>query len=78
MNAKTELNNKIDKLNENFDRLISDNELNINSIENLAIGSVNDIKNIINAHLKELIDKRVNEKELITKKNKSGKKEDLN
>ena len=68
----------INNLDTNFNRLISNDGLDINSIEELAINSIDDCKSIINTHIEELISKSINKHELITKKNKSGKKKDSN
>ena len=68
----------INNLDTNFIRLISNDGLDINSIEELAMNSIDDCKSIINTHIEELISKSINEHELITKKNKSGKKKDSN
>ena len=64
----------INNLDTNFNRLISNDGLDINSIEELAMNSIDDCKSIINTHIEELISKSINEHELITKKNNSGKK----
>ena len=68
----------INNLDTNFNRLISNDGLDINSIEELAMNSIDDCKSIINTHIEELISKSINEHELITKKNNSGKKKDSN
>lgn len=78
MNIKSEINNKINELDYNFDKLITEDKLNIDSIENLALKNIEDIKSIINNHIEELIVKKVDEKELIVKKNENGMKKDLN
>lgn len=78
MDTKKILNEKIDKLDDEFDKLIKDNKLDINSIESIALESVGDLKSIINEHIEELIVKRIDEKELINKKNKNGKKKNIN
>lgn len=67
----------INSLDANFNKLISNDSLDINSIEELAVNSIDDCKIIINNHIEELISKNINEQKLITKKNKSGKKKDL-
>ena len=67
----------INNLDANFNKLISNDSLDINSIEELAVNSIDDCKIIINNHIEELISKNINEQKLITKKNKSGKKKDL-
>lgn len=68
----------INNLDTNFNRLISNDGLDINSIEELAMNSIDVCKSFINTHIEELISKSINEHELITKKNKSGKKKDSN
>ena len=68
----------INNLDANFNQLISNDCLDINSIEELAMNSIDDCKTIINNHIEELISKNINEQELITKKNKSGEKKDSN
>lgn len=78
MNTKEKLGNEIDKLDKDFDKLVTKDKLDINSIENLAINSFEDIKCIVNNHIEELIIKKIDEKELISKKNKNGKKKDSN
>ena len=78
MDAKKKLNEKIDELDNGFDNLRNNNELDINSIEDLALKTVDDVNNIINNHIEELVSKKLDEKELITKKNKNGKNADIN
>ncbi len=50
MNTKNELNNKINELDNNFDKLITEDKLNIDSIESLGLKSIEDVKVIINKH----------------------------
>lgn len=64
----------INNLDTNFNRLISNDGLDINSIEGLAMNSIDDCKSIINTHIEELISKSINEHELITKKTRVGRK----
>ena len=78
MNTKKKLNEKIDELDNGFDNLRNNNELDINSIEDLALKTVDDVNNIINNHIEELVSEKLGEKELITKKNKIGKNKDIN
>ena len=68
----------INNLDTSFNRLISNDSLDINSIEELAMNSIDDCKSIINNHIEELISKNINEQELIIKKNENGKKKDSN
>ena len=78
MDTRKKLKEEIDELDNDFDNLIKNKKLDINSIEELAMNSIDDCKSIINNHIEELISKNINEHELITKKNKSGKKKDSN
>ena len=64
----------INNLDTNFNRLISNDGLDINSIDELAMNSIDDCKSIINTHIEELISKSINEHELITKKTRVGRK----
>ena len=64
---------KITELDNNFDKLILTNKLNINSIEDIAMKNIEDYKQIINTHIEDLIFNKINEKELIGKKNENGK-----
>ena len=47
--------------------------MDINSIEELAVNSINDCANAINNHIEELISKNINEQELINKKKQEWK-----
>ena len=78
MDAKKKLNEKIDELDNGFDNLRNNNELDINSIEDLALKTVDDVNNIINNHIEELVSKKLDEKELISKKNRNGETKDSN
>lgn len=77
MNTKKEINNRIDNMDRNFQNLINSNALTINAIENLAVNSIEEVTSIINSHIEDLLSSKVNEKELIIKKNSNGKKEDI-
>lgn len=78
MNTKREINNKINELDNNFDKLITEDKLNIDSIESLGLKSIEDVKAIINKHIEKLLIEKIDEKELIIKKNRNGKKKDIN
>lgn len=78
MNTKSEINNKINELDNNFDKLITEDKLNIDSIESLGLKSIEDVKTIINKHIEELLVEKIDEKGLIIKKNENGKKKDIN
>ncbi len=40
MNTKREINNKINELDNNFDKLITEDKLNIDAIESLGLKSI--------------------------------------
>ena len=74
MNKKT----KFDDLTKKFDNLVKEEKLNINSIEDLMISDIENYKKLQRKHIENLIQSHINEKEIISKKNKNGKKKDLN
>ena len=74
MRTIEQLEKSINNLDANFNKLISNDSLDINSIEELAMNSIDDCKSIINTHIEELISKSINEHELITKKTRVGRK----
>lgn len=63
---------------EKFIKLVSDNNLTINSIEDLMLEELEEYKRKLELQLEDLLAKEIDEKELIHKKNKNGKKKDLN
>ena len=63
---------------EEFIKLVSENKLSINSIEELMLEEIKRYKNKLEMQLEELLKSQINEKELITKKNKNGKKKEMN
>jgi hypothetical protein len=65
-------------LDEIFDNLVSEDKLNIDSIEELMLTELEDYKKELRLHIEELLSNKLNEKKLITKKNKNGKKKDTN
>ena len=78
MNIKKELNNNVTEMEKNFFKLISAKSLSINDIEDLSLSSTKKCNQLINNYLEELVKNNINEKELIIKKNKNGKKKDIN
>ena len=78
MDIIKELNNNIIEMEEKFAQLVNENSLSINDIEDLSLNSVKKCEQLINNHLCKLVKKNINEKELIIKKNKNGKKKDTN
>ena len=63
---------------EKFIKLVSENNLTINSIEDLMLEELEEYKRKLELQLEDLLAKEINEKELIDKKNKNGKKKDSN
>ena len=78
MDTRKIIQEKITELDNDFDKLVLTNKLNINSIEDIAMKNIEDYKQIINIHIEDLIFKKINEKELIAKKNENGKNQDMN
>lgn len=64
-------------MDEKFSDLIQDNALDINTIEDLAISSINEYKQYVHQHIEELLQTMVDENKLIVKKNKNGKIVDI-
>ncbi|MDE5553124.1 MAG: hypothetical protein K2I67_01105 [Malacoplasma sp.] len=71
-------NNEFEKLDREFKKLQKEKNLNINSIEDLMIGDIDNYKLRLKTHIEELLSSEIDEKELIAKKNKNGKKKDSN
>ena len=68
----------LEKYDQEFDDLVTKNEMNINNLENLMLETVDNFKSTLIKHTEELLTQKINEKELISKKNKNGNKEDTN
>ena len=64
-------------LDKKFADLIQDNALDINTIEDLALNSINEYKQYVHQHIEELLQTMVDEHKLIVKKNKNGKIVDI-
>lgn len=78
MNTVKEIKTKINEFDNDFNELLKDNKLNISKIEDLAINNIEEYRQIINKHIEELMLSKINEKNLIFKKNENGKKKDMN
>ena len=76
MDIRKELNNSITEMEEKFVQLVNEKSLSINNIEDLSLNSAKKCEKLINNYLGRLVKKNINEKELIIKKNKNGKKKD--
>ncbi len=66
------------KLDVEFKDLVSKERLNINSLEDLMLDNIEEHKAKLKVHIEELLLNEINEKKLISKKNKNGKKKDTN
>ncbi len=66
------------KLDVKFKGLVSTEKLNINTLEDLMLDDIEEHRIKLNNHIEELILEKIDEKTLIAKKNKNGKKKDLN
>ena len=75
---KQEKNNRIDEFTNQFDELVAKGKMDINSLEQLMINNVENYKKDLQKQTEELLSTHTNEKELIVKKNKNGKKKGLN
>ncbi len=77
MNAQKLIGIEINKLDNEFNKLLKNDKLNISEIESLSINTVEECKQIINNHIERLVMSKIDEQQLISKKNKNGKKKDL-
>ena len=71
------MKNRSFNLDKKFADLIQDNALDINTIEDLALNSINEYKQDVHQHNEELLQTMVDEHKLIVKKNKNGKIVDI-
>lgn len=71
-------NIEFDNLTKQFDILVEEEKLNMNSIEELMINDIENYKELQKEHIEKLIQSHIDEKKLISKKNKNGKKKDFN
>ena len=78
MDIRKELNDSITEMEKKFAQLVNEKSLSINDIEDLSLNSTKQCEHLINNYLCKLVKKNINEKELIIKKNKNGKKKDTN
>lgn len=78
MNINTINKNNIEKMTDEFDNMVREGTLNISKIENLLTSNIDEYKNNVNKYMENLISSHIDEKQLIIKKNKNGKKKDTN
>ena len=77
MDAQKLIGIEINKLDNEFNKLLKNDKLNISEIESLSINTVEECKQINNNHIERLVMSKIDEQQLISKKNKNGKKKDL-
>ena len=68
----------LSKFTNQFDELVADGKMNINTLEQLMVDNIEEYKKDLHQHVEEILSTHINEKELIDKKNKNGKKKGLN
>ena len=74
-----DINDKhINKFTKEFDELVSQDKLIIDSLENIMIDSIENYEKELRMQVEELLKSHINEKELVIKKNENGKQKDLN
>ncbi len=66
----------LNKLTKDFDNLVSKDKMSINSLEDIMVNNINEYEKELRLQVEELLKSHINEKKLISKKNKNGKKKD--
>ena len=75
---KMSTKNEFKKFDSEFKDLVKKEKLEITSIEDLMIENIENYKTRLKVHVEELINQEIDEKQLISKKNRNGKKMDTN
>ena len=70
-------NKKFDNIDNEFKNLVKKEKLNINTIEDIMLKDIDDYKIQLQHHIEELLASEIDEKNLVAKKNKNGKKKDI-
>ena len=78
MKIEEKIKNEIKDYNEKFTELVNDNKLNISTIEDLLLDNYKLHQKNMNQYTEELLSQKIEEKKLISKKNKNGKRTDIN
>ena len=78
MEIEEKIKNEINVYKEKFNELVNDNKLNISTIEDLLLGNYKLHQKNMNQYTVELLSKKINEKQFINKKNKTGTRTDIN
>lgn len=60
-----------------FDKLVSEQKLNMNSLEELMSNNIEDYKNDLRNQTEKILLSHIDEKEIIFKKNRNGRKKDI-
>ena len=78
MYSITNIQENLEAFDDNFIKLLTNDKLNINLIEELLIQNIDEYKQFMNNHVEELMINKINEEKLISKKNNNGTKKDSN
>ena len=78
MKIEEKIKNEITDYNEKFNELVNDNKLNISAIEDLLLDNYKLHQKNMNQYTEELLSQKIDEKKLIIKKNKNGKRKEIN
>ena len=78
MEIEEKIKNEIKDYNEKFNELVNNDKLNISTIEDLLLDNYKSHQKNMNQYTEELLSQKIDEKELISKKNKNGKRKDIN
>lgn len=78
MYSITNIQENLEVFDDNFIKLLTNDKLNINLIEELLIQNIDEYKQFMNNHVEELMINKINEEKLISKKNNIGTKKDSN
>ena len=78
MKIEGKIKKEIKDYNEKFNKLVNNDKLNISTIEDLLLDNYKLHQKNMTQYTEELLSQKVNEKELINKKNKNGRRKDIN
>ena len=78
MEIEEKIKKEIKDYNEKFNELVNNDKLNISTIEDLLLDNYKLHQKNMTQYTEELLSQKIDEKELISKKNKNGKRKDIN
>ena len=78
MKIEGKIKKEIKDYNEKFNELVNNDKLNISTIEDLLLDNYKLHQKNMTQYTEELLSQKIDEKELISKKNKNGKRKDIN